>query len=53
MRLQVVNAVAPRYPPTHAGADLDVIQFGDYPTDFGDKTSRRMRNQARRHWTRL
>jgi len=42
---KVVNAVAPRYPPTHAGADLDVIQFGDYPTDYGDKTSRRMRNQ--------
>jgi len=42
---QVVNALAPRYPPTHGGADLDVIQFGDYPTDFGDKTARRIRNQ--------
>mmetsp|Transcript_3516 Transcript_3516/g.10227 ORF Transcript_3516/g.10227 Transcript_3516/m.10227 type:complete len:259 (-) Transcript_3516:392-1168(-) len=41
----VVNAVAPRYPATHGGADLDVIQFGDYPTDYGVRVPRRMRNQ--------
>ena len=39
------NAPGPRYPPTHDGQDLDVIQYGDYPADYGSHTSKRLRNQ--------
>ena len=39
------NNPGPRYPPTHSGQDLDVLQYGDYPTDQGSHTSKRLRNQ--------
>lgn len=34
-----------RYPPTHGGQDLDVLQFGDYPADYGSHTSARLQKQ--------
>ena len=42
---QVENAPGPLYPPTHKGQDLDVIQFGDYPSDYGPHTAVRLRSQ--------
>jgi len=39
------NNPGPRYPPTHNGQDLDVLQYGEYPTDQGSHTSKRLRNQ--------
>lgn len=42
---QVENAPGPLYPPTHKGQDLDVIQFGDYPADYGPHTALRLRSQ--------
>lgn len=42
---QVENAPGPLYPPTHKGQDLDVIQFGDYPADYGPHTAMRLRSQ--------
>ena len=39
------NNPGPRYPPTHNGQDLDVLQYGDFPTDQGSHTSKRLRNQ--------
>ena len=42
---QVENAPGPLYPPTHSGTDLDVIQFGDYPADYGPHTAVRLRSQ--------
>lgn len=42
---QVENAPGPLYPPTHKGQDLDVIQFGDYPADYGPHTAVRLRSQ--------
>ena len=42
---QVQNAPGPLYPPTHKGTDLDVIQFGDYPADYGPHTAVRLRSQ--------
>ena len=41
----VENAPGPLYPPTHSGSDLDVIQFGDYPADYGPHTAVRLRSQ--------
>jgi len=41
----VENAPGPLYPPTHKGQDLDVIQFGDYPADYGPHTAVRLRSQ--------
>jgi len=41
----VQNAPGPRYPPTHEGQDLDVVQFGDYPADYGSHTAKRLRSQ--------
>uniref|UniRef100_A0A7S0HJB0 Uncharacterized protein n=1 Tax=Hanusia phi TaxID=3032 RepID=A0A7S0HJB0_9CRYP len=42
---QVENAPGPLYPPTHGGQDLDVLQFGDYPADYGSHTSERLQKQ--------
>jgi hypothetical protein len=41
----VENAPGPLYPPTHKGQDLDVLQFGDYPADYGPHTAVRLRGQ--------
>ena len=41
----VANAPGPLYPPTHSGQDLDVLQFGDYPADYGPHTAVRLRAQ--------
>ena len=41
----VENAPGPLYPPTHSGQDLDVLQFGDYPADYGPHTAVRLRAQ--------
>lgn len=43
--VEVAHAPGPRYPPTHGQQDLDVLQYGSYPVDIGDHTSKRLRAQ--------
>eukprot|EP00286_Rhodomonas_abbreviata_P022920 CAMPEP_0181315808 /NCGR_PEP_ID=MMETSP1101-20121128/15568_1 /TAXON_ID=46948 /ORGANISM="Rhodomonas abbreviata, Strain Caron Lab Isolate" /LENGTH=336 /DNA_ID=CAMNT_0023423031 /DNA_START=11 /DNA_END=1021 /DNA_ORIENTATION=- len=43
--VDIEHAPGPRYPPTHSGQDLDVLQYGEYPVDTGSHTSKRLRAQ--------